>query len=534
MVFRSQSIVAAPARPPEFIDSINPASGEVTRRIPVTPSSALPEIFDRARAAQASWARRSVRDRSKLLRNLRDTIFESREEVIDVIAGESGKPRVEGVFAELLLALDTSDFLARRASAWLRPERVPHHNLALKAKSGWLEYEPHGVVAVISPWNYPFSIPMSQLIAAVVAANAVLLKPSELTPATGALVGELFARAGFPGNLVQVIQGGGEVGAALIEAGPDKVFFTGSVPTGKRIAEVCARKLIPSVLELGGKDAMIVLADADLDVASSAAIWGGFTNCGQACLSVERIYVERPVADEFIDLCVAKTKKLRIGAPADPDVEIGPMIRLGQLEKVEEQLQDAIDRGGNILTGGRRRPDLGPNFLEPAVVVNVNHSMKLMREETFGPVIAIRPITSPEEAIELANDSPFALSASVWTRDSHKGREIASRLRAGSVMINDVASYYGISEAPHGGRGASGWGRTHSRFGLLEMVQVKYVDVDRLPRIRKSWWFGYSGELADSANRLVESMFAPRWQKRLSALTGRHGAKGVIFRSHRI
>jgi acyl-CoA reductase-like NAD-dependent aldehyde dehydrogenase len=372
------------------------------------------------------------------------------------------------------------------------------------------------------------------LIPALVAGNAVLLKPSELTPATGALVGEMIDRAGFPKGLVQILQGGGEVGAAIIEAGPAKVFFTGSVATGRRIAEACASKLIPSVLELGGKDAMIVLADADLDVTSSAAVWGGFTNCGQACLSVERIYVEQQIAEKFTQLCIEKTKKLRLGSPADPEADIGPMIRESQLKKVEQQLRDAEQRGARILTGGHRRSDLGPNFLGPSVVTNVDHSMQLMREETFGPVLAIRSVASADEAVALANDSPFGLSASIWTRNARRGRELASRIRAGSVMINDVASYYGISEAPHGGSGFSGWGRTHSRLGLLEMVQVKYVDADRLPLYAKPWWYGYSEGFAAAAGSVVELMFAPSWKRRLQAMLGKRGARGLISRRRRI
>ena len=534
MASESQTLSLVDGSPAGFVESVDPATGAVMGRIAATPASALLDILKGAREAQATWARKPLRERCKGLRLLRHAIFDARDEVVDVITRESGKPRVEAIFAELLVALDMADFLARRAAPWLRPEKVPHHNPALKAKSGWLEYEPLGVLAVISPWNYPFAIPMSQLMTAVAAGNAVTLKPSELTPATGALVGALFARAGFPQNLVQVVQGGGSVGAALIEAGPDKVFFTGSVATGKRIAEACARKLIPSVLELGGKDAMIVLADADLDTASSAAVWGAFTNCGQACLSVERVYVEAAVASRFIDLCVEKTKKLRLGPPSDLDAEIGPMIRLRQLEKVEEQLRDALDRGAKILAGGQRQPNLGLNFLEPTVVVNVDHSMKLMRDETFGPVIAIRPVATADEAVEMANDSPFGLSASVWTGDSRRGQEIARRLHAGSVMVNDVASYYGVCEAPHGGHGDSGWGRTHSRFGLLEMVQVKYVDVDRLPRGRKAWWFGYNSALAAAASSFVEAMFAPSWKRRLAAWAGRDGACGVIFRGDRV
>jgi succinate-semialdehyde dehydrogenase/glutarate-semialdehyde dehydrogenase len=404
----------------------------------------------------------------------------------------------------------------------------------LKTKTGSLEFAPQGVVAIISPWNFPFAIPMTEIIPALVAGNAVLLKPSELTPASGALVGEVIARAGFPEGLVQVLQGGGDVGAAIIDAGPAKVFFTGSVTTGRRIAEACASKLIPSVLELGGKDAMIVLADADLDVASSAAVWGGFTNCGQACLSVERIYVEQPIAEKFAQLCVEKTQSLRLGSPANADADIGPMIRARQVEKVEQQLRDAEERGARVLTGGKRRPELGPNFLEPAVITHVDHSMQLMREETFGPVLAIRSVGSADEAVALANDSPFALSASVWTLDARRGRELASRIHAGSVMINDVASYYGISEAPHGGPGWSGWGRTHSRLGLLEMVQVKYVDVDRLPRFAKPWWYGYSEDLAAAAGSLVEALFAPSWKRRLRAMLGKRGTQGLMFRRRRI
>lgn len=534
MASRSPSFVPASSHQGEFVDSIDPATGATIERIAATPISDLPDVFRRAREAQRAWATPRLIERAQMLRKLRTAIYEARDEIVALVSRESGKPRVEALFSDLLIALDSAHFLSRRAKRWLRPERVPHHNVAFKAKSGWLEYAPHGVVAIISPWNYPFAIPMSQMIAAVVAGNAVVLKPSELTPATGALVGELFRRAGFPAGVVQVVQGAGDLGAALIECAPDKVIFTGSVATGKRVAEACSHRLIPSILELGGKDAMLVLADADLHIASSAAVWGSFTNCGQACLSVERIYVEKSVAERFTSLCVEKTKKLRVGAASEPDAEVGPMIRLRQLEKVEEQLRDAVQRGAQIVAGGGRRADLGANFLEPAVVTGVDHSMKLMQEETFGPVLAICTVDSAEQAVAMANDSPFALSASVWTRDMRGARRIASQLRAGSVMINDLVSYYGISEAPHGGPRESGWGHTHSRLGLLEMVQVKYVDVDRLPRIHKAWWFGYSGQLADSARGFVDGLFAPRWSKRVKAMLRRDGARGVVFRGHRI
>jgi succinate-semialdehyde dehydrogenase/glutarate-semialdehyde dehydrogenase len=495
--------------------------------------SELPRILELARGAQRDWAALPLRDRCAWLRRLRDVLFSRRQEIADVISREAGKPRVEATLSEVMLVIDTADYYARKTPHLLRPERVPHHGLALKAKSAWLRYDPCGVLGIISPWNYPVSIPFGVIIPAIAAGNAVLLKPSELTPWCGALVGELFDQAGFPPGVVQVVQGAGPVGAALIEAGPDKVVFTGSVATGRRVAEACARRLIPCVLELGGKDAMIVLADADLEVASSAAVWGSFTNSGQACLSVERIYVERSVADRFTQLCVLKTKKLKLGPGLDPDAEVGPMIRDAQVLRVEEQLRDAVTRGAQILTGGCRRPDLGENFFEPTVVSGVDHSMLLMQEETFGPVLAICPVADSDEAVRLANDSAFGLGASVWTRDSRRGREIAARLKVGSVMVNDVVSCFAVCEAPHGGRGSSGWGRTHSRHGLMELVQVKYVDVDRLPSTfgGKSWWFGYSEELGVAADRFLEFMFAPTVKERLASA---RGALKMLFRGHRI
>jgi succinate-semialdehyde dehydrogenase/glutarate-semialdehyde dehydrogenase len=520
-----------PVRPaaPRFVDSIDPATGEVIGRFEAARAEGVTEAFGRARAAQTEWAARPVAERCNVIRQFRDVVFARRQEIVDVIRREAGKPRVEVLFAEILFALDTADFLARRAPRWLRPGRVSHHNWALKTKRGWLASEPLGVVALITPWNYPFAIPVGQIVPALLAGNAVLLKPSELTPWTGAIIGELFERTALPKGVLQVLQGEGDVGAAMVEAGADKVFFTGSVETGRKIAETCGRKLIPSVLELGGKDAMVVLADADLETAASAAVWGGFTNCGQACLSVERIYIERSIADRFIELCVEKTKKLRLGAPAEGACEIGPMIREKQIERVEAQLRDAVAQGARILIGGKRRREARAGFFEPTVVTDVNHSMKLMQEETFGPVIAIKAVEDADEAARLANDSAFGLAASVWTQNAQRGREMAARLRVGSVMINDVASYYGITEAPHGGRGASGWGRVHSRTGFDEMVHVKYTDEERWPRFAKSWWFGYSDGLAEAADRFIEVLFAPNWRRRVGALTkGKGSFKALI------
>ncbi|MBI1749837.1 MAG: aldehyde dehydrogenase family protein [Acidobacteria bacterium] len=534
MVAPSVSSSPATARTPSAInhlESIDPASGEVIARFEMTPPGEVARVLERARQAQAEWAQKPLRERCALLRRLREVMFARRQEIAEVITREAGKPRVESLLSEVMLILDTADYYARKAPKMLRPERVPHHSLAVKAKSAWLQYEPWGVLGVISPWNYPISIPIGVLIPAIVAGNAVVLKPSELTAWCGALVGELFEQAGLPAGVLQIIQGKGDVGAALIEGGPDKVIFTGSVATGRRVAEACARKLIPCVLELGGKDAMIVLADADLEIASSAAVWGSFTNCGQACLSVERLYVEQSVAEKFTQICVAKTRKLKVGRGLDGDTEIGPMIRAGQVTRVEEQLRDAVARGARVRTGGALRTELGDCFFEPTVVTGVDHSMLLMQEETFGPVMAICPVVDAAEAVRLANDSAFGLGATVWTRSARRGREIAGQLKVGTVMVNDVASYFAICEAPHGGRGASGWGRTHSKHGLLELVQVKYVDVDRLPRVPKSWWYGYSEELGVAADRFLEMLFAPTFRERLGSA---RGALKTLFRGHRI
>lgn len=432
----------------------------------------------------------------------------SRNELADAVVNESGKPRVEALFADLFVALDSAEYWSKHATDALRMERVPHHSIAAKAKSGRISYEPLGVIGIISSWNYPLAIPMSQIIPAVVAGNAVVCKSSDFTPRCGALIEKIFRDAAFPQDLVAVVQGGGEVGQALIDAAPDKVLFTGSVATGRRVAEACAKRLIPTVLELGGKDAMIVLADADLQVASSAAVWGSYTNCGQVCLSVERLFVEPAIAEKFAALCVEKTKKLRLGPGSDPATDVGPLIRSQHVQRMLDLLEDATARGARVLCGGNARADLGSNFFEPTVVTGVDSSMNLFQEETFGPILAMQTVKNAAEAIQRANDSPFALAASVWTKDAKRGREIARQLRAGAVMVNDVISYFGIAEAPHGGRGVSGWGRTHGRAGLMEMVQTKYVDVDGLPRSEKPWWYRYGGELQQAADAFLRLEFS--------------------------
>jgi succinate-semialdehyde dehydrogenase/glutarate-semialdehyde dehydrogenase len=521
--------MAATAIPIDTLPSINPATGEVLAHFERTPAAALPEIVSRARAAQSGWAKLTIRERCAKLRGLRERIMASRNELADAVVRESGKPRVEALFADIFVALDSAEYWSRNAPSALRTRRVPHHSIAAKAKRGYLAYDPLGVIAIISSWNYPLAIPLSQIIPAVAAGNAVVCKTSDFTPQCGALIEKLFLDAGFPKGLVTVVQGGGEVGQALIDALPDKVMFTGSVATGRRVAEACAKKLIPSVLELGGKDAMIVLADANLDVASSAAVWGSYTNCGQVCLSVERLFVEQTAAEKFIEHCVEKTKKLRLGPGNDPATDVGPLIRPQHVQRMSELVRDAVSRSAKVLCGGNARPDLGPNFFEPTVISGVGASMKLFQEETFGPILAIQVVNDEKEAIAHANDSPFALAASIWTKSKTRGMALAAELRAGAVMVNDAISYFGIAEAPHGGCGASGWGRTHGQAGLLEMIQTKYIDVDGLPGSEKPWWYHYGLNLERAADAFLQFEFSGGIGAKL-----RHarGAMKTFFRDH--
>ena len=514
---------------PETIPSIDPATGRVCASFESTLPQELPQLLMNARAAQAGWAKRSTEERCSHIAALKKKILEARNELADVVVRESGKPRAEALFADVFISLDTAEYFAEQGGELLRPATIPHHSTAARAKSGTLRYEPRGVLGIISSWNYPLAIPMSQIIPAVAAGNAVLCKNSDFTPQCGALIERLFIDAGFPQNVVTVVQGGGEVGQALIDAAPDKVIFTGSVATGRQVAEACAKKLIPSVLELGGKDAMVVLADADLDVASSAAVWGSYTNCGQVCLSVERLFVEQAVGEKFAALCVAKARKLRLGPGSDPATDVGPLIRPQHVQRMSDLIADAVSRGAKVLCGGVPRPDLGPGFFEPTVVTGVDASMKLFQEETFGPILAIQVVPDAKEAIQRANDSPFALAASIWTKNKALGLSLAAGLHAGAVMVNDAISYFGIAEAPHGGCGASGWGRTHGKAGLLEMVQLKYVDVDRLPHREKPWWYRYGADLERAADAFLQFEFGAGLSARIR---NARGALKTFFRSH--
>ena len=509
------------------VSSVNPATGEILCELECAGESEMLAAVALAREAQPSWAGTGVRARIAVLREFQRKLHEKKSEIAKAIAREAGKPVAEALTTEVLVVLDAARFLIDNAYRLLRDEPLPHGNLATKLKTGRLVREPHGVIGIISPWNYPFSIPATETLAALVAGNAVVLKPSEFTSLVALELQSLLHAAGVPEAVFGVVVGDGMTGAALIRSKIDKLVFTGSVATGKRIAVTAAERLLPVVLELGGKDPMLVLDDADIDAASSAAVWGAFVNAGQTCLSVERCYVHRSLCGEFLASCAKKTKKLRVGEGLDPQTDVGPMIHERQLQNVETHVQDAVARGARVLAGGSRLPDLGPNFYEPTVLGNVTHEMRVMQEETFGPVLAVAAFDSDDEAIRLANDSEFGLAASVWTHDSARGERVARRIRAGAVMVNDVISCFGISEAPHGGVKSSGIGRAHGRFGLEEMVRLKYLDIDLVPRMKKVWWYGYGPGFARQMEGFLDMQFARRLGARLS---GAILAAGVIRR----
>jgi acyl-CoA reductase-like NAD-dependent aldehyde dehydrogenase len=509
--------------------SVNPATGETLQEFECTSDQKVQAAIVRAHASQPVWASLGVRKRIAILREFQRLLHQQKSEVAQRVTQEAGKPYVEALLTEVLVVLDAARFLIENAFHLLQDETIPHGNLAMKTKSGRLLREPYGVIGIISPWNYPFSIPATESIAALVAGNAVVLKPSEFTSLTALELSSLLHQAGVAKEIFQVIPGDGATGAALIEGAKpgtsiDKLIFTGSVATGKRIAQAAAARLLPLVLELGGKDPMLVLDDANVEIASRGAVWGAFMNAGQACLSVERCYVHRSLYKPFLEACLCKTKQLRVGNGMDPETDVGPIIHNRQLLNVESQVEDARSRGARVLTGASRLSAIGPNFYAPTILAEVTAAMRIMREETFGPVLPVMPFEDDEDAIRLANRSEYGLAGSVWTRDRRRGEAIARRIQAGTVMVNDVISCFGISEAPHGGVKASGTGRSHGRLGLEEMVRTKYLASDRLPGMEKIWWYGYGQAFSLQMEGLLDMQFARGWMRRLRGAVKAVGA----------
>jgi succinate-semialdehyde dehydrogenase/glutarate-semialdehyde dehydrogenase len=472
----------------------NPATGAEVGRVPIMTADEARDAVQRARAAQTGWSKLSFDERGRFVMRAREVILDQLDEIARLICDEMGKPVAEAISMELAPSLDLMQYFARKTKKLLKPEKLDIGLFGYMGRSSRIIYKPLGVVGIISPWNYPWSIPMGEVIPALMTGNTVVLKPSELTPLTGLKIADVFKQAGLPENVLQTVTGTGPTGAALVEAGVNKIMFTGSVATGKRIAETAAKTLTPVVLELGGKDPMVVFEDANLETASQAAVWGAFANSGQTCASVERCYVHEKIAPQFIEKVVRRVKALNQNVGTNEDVELGSMSGERQLQIVEDHVTDAVANGAEVLTGGQRKPNADGAFYEPTVLTNVNHSMRAIREETFGPTLPIMTFKTEEEAIKLANDSEFGLTASVWTGDISRGQRVAHKIEAGTVSVNEVLYTHGIAQTPWGGFKNSGYGRTHGKLGLLEFVAPQHIHVNRFSFIPDLWWFGYDSK----------------------------------------
>lgn len=473
------------------IVSSDPATGKEIGRAPLSSSEEVRQAVARAREAQPAWAKLSFRERGRVVLEARRLMLGARDEVALLVSQETGKPVAEALSMELVPTLDSMHYFARASESLLRPQKIDIGQYGLMGRSSRLVFEPLGVIGIISPWNFPLATPADEVVMALMAGNAVVLKPSELTPLIALKIGEIFERAGLPTGLLEIKTGDGSTGAALIDARVDKIMFTGSVATGKRVAEAAAKYLTPVVLELGGKDPMIVLEDADIKNAARGAVWGAFANSGQACASVERCYVQESIAQKFIDLIVRETRALKQGRGTDLGVDVGAMSNERQRTIVEEHVSDAVQLGATVLTGGRRGAKQEGFFYEPTVLTDVNHGMTIMRDETFGPVLPVMTFKTDDQAIKLANDSVYGLTASVWTKNIARGRRIAERIEAGTVMVNEVVYTHGIAQTPWGGVKESGYGRTHGRMGLLELVTPKHIHINRISFLPDLWWFRY-------------------------------------------
>ena len=458
----------------EQLESFSPATGERLGAVAITPPDQVQRVVDAVARVQPIWAQLTLEDRARYLERAAQVVIDEGDEIRDLIVREQGKPRNEAFAMEVLPTIDALHWIARAGQEILADEKIPMPQPFLKTKKSAFTYEPLGVIGVISPWNYPWSIPFGELALALMAGNGVVLKPASLTPLLGERIARVFDRAGVPEGLVRVVHGPG-TGSAVVASSVAKVFFTGSVETGRGVGEECARQLKGSVLELGGKDPMVVLPDANLDHAIAGALWGGFANAGQTCSGIERVYVVRDAAGRFIDGVVTGAARLRVGDPLEWDTEIGPMISRSQFEIVRELVDDAVAAGATLRCGGpvEAPAGLAGDFYAPAVLTGVTHQMRIMREEIFGPVLPIVVVDSEERAVALANDSDFGLGASVWTSDRNKGERVARELESGMVWINDHMFSHGACQCSWGGVKESGLGRTHSKFGLYECVNVK-------------------------------------------------------------
>jgi acyl-CoA reductase-like NAD-dependent aldehyde dehydrogenase len=501
------------------LESFDPATGELIGTVPTLTPDQVQSVVDDVAAVQPFWAQLPLSDRARYMRRTAQVIIDSLDEITALLSREQGKPRNESYVMELIPTIDALHWIAEHGQEILADERIRDVPIFAKQKQHFFSYEPLGVVGVIAPWNYPWSIPFGEVAMALMSGNGVVLKPASLTPLIGERIMQVFERAGLPEGIVRTVHGGGAVGNALVESSAAKIFFTGSVEVGRRVGIACAERMKGSVLELGGKDSQIVLADANLPNAIGGCLWGGFANAGQTCSGIERVYVEREVADRFVEGVVEGARALKVGNPMEWDTEIGPMVSEEQFEIVRELVDDAVENGATLHCGGVTEVAgfEGGRFFAPTVLTGVRPDMRIMREEIFGPVVPITVVDSVDEAIDLANDSEFGLGTSVWTLDRDKGDRIARRIETGMVWINDHMYSHGIGACAWGGVKDSGLGRAHSKFGFYECTNVKQVAWEP-SRLRNFWWHPYDESMGRALHAAAQLLYGRDADKR-QALT---------------
>jgi succinate-semialdehyde dehydrogenase/glutarate-semialdehyde dehydrogenase len=461
--------------PSERIAVKNPVTGETIGSVPVISREEVRAVVDNARAAQPNWEARGAKERARLLKAWGEALWRDRETAIQMIRRETGKSK-GSAYAEVAVIDSTITYYAHHGPRLLRPQARPAA-FPIRQRTR-VYFKPYGVAGFIAPWNYPLLNAFIDLIPALIAGNTAVLKPSEITPFKAHYAVDLMYCAGIPQDVIQIVTGDGRTGEALIDH-VDYVSFTGSTATGRKVAVRAAERLIPYSLELGGKDPLIVLKDADLDLAASGALMGAMENAGQTCVSTERVYVEDAVYDAFIERIVHYAGQMRLGTENDYDTHVGSMTNERELRRTEEHIRDAVKKGARILSGGERRPDLGELFHEPTVLVDVDHTMKVMQEETFGPILPIMRVKDADEAIQLANDNEYGLSACIYTRNFRRGEELATRIESGDVVLNRPQMTFGTLSVPMGGVKNSGVGRRNGPEGLMRFVKPQSIVVDR-------------------------------------------------------
>jgi len=485
----------------------NPATGEVIATVPTLGAKEVKELAARARAAQPAWEALGFEERARYLLRMQKWITDNAERIIATIVSETGKTYEDAQLAEIMYGAAAFGFWAKEAEGFLSDEHVKSANPLVKGKKLIVRYKPVGVVGVIGPWNFPLTNSFGDCIPALAAGNSVILKPSEVTPLTSLLMADGLRECGLPESVFQVATGDGATGAALVDE-VDFIMFTGSTKTGKKVMERAAKTLTPVGLELGGKDPMIVLADADLERAANAACFYSMNNGGQVCISVERVYVEEPVYDRFVSKVVDKVRALRQGRPGAPGaVDVGAVTFPPQLDIIDRHVQDAVKKGARVLVGGKAGGDGPGRYYEPTVLVDVDHSMACMTEETFGPTLPIMKVGDADEALRLANDTPYGLAASVWTKDVRRGEQIARRVEAGAVCVNDAQINYTALELPMGGWKTSGLGTRHGAGGIRKYTQSQTLLVTRLAPKKDPHMFPYSARKTRFLGKLMKFLY---------------------------